>query len=119
MKRACSWEIIRESSRGLTLAKSPIADAEFFLSKCESIVGMRSEFVACRECDGSGSVKHAIDLAEKLPDDFVARAGFREFASEFVKGGGSFFAAALGFTLSTNACDELAENDSNDEISAK
>src|SRR5262249_41694351 len=65
------------------------------------------------------STKHTIYLPEQLPDDFVTRASFGKFASQFVKCPRSFFAPALRLALHANAGNELTQNNRHHEISAK
>ena len=54
-----------------------------------------------------------------MPDNLVTRAGFSQFASQFIQSARPLFASALGFTLRADPRNQLAQNDRHDEISAK
>ena len=78
MQRFRAGQVVGELSGGLALAEGPVRNTSVPFPKAWGTVRVRDEFVVHRQRDGHRRFKTSDRLAKnELPDDFVARGGFR------------------------------------------
>lgn len=116
---AGAGKVVGGSARGSLLAEAPVGNAGFGFIQGEGAIRMGDQTVAGGEADGGGNAAGAVDAGDDLPDDLVAGAAFGERSGEVMEGGGALFAAAFGFALDADACDDLTEQKGDEELRAE